>query len=56
MESSQVDPLEFAGWCRDAGPDGGELQMLRYTEFIPLCMEKLRRLAARMAELERRIP
>ena len=56
MESSQVDPLEFAGWCRDAGPDGAELQMLRYTEFIPLCMEKLRRLAARVAELERRVP
>lgn len=55
MESSEVDPLEFAGWCKDTGPDGVELQMLRYTEFIPLCIEKLRRLTARVAELEERI-
>lgn len=54
MESSEVDPLEFAGWCKDKGSNGAELQMLRYTEFIPLCIEKLRRLTARVAELEGR--
>lgn len=54
MASSGVDSLEFAGWCRDKGPDGAELQMLRYTEFIPLCVKKMRRLEARVAALEER--
>lgn len=54
MEASGVDPLEFAGWCKGRSAEGNELQMLRYTEFLPLYAEKIRRLEKRVSALERR--
>lgn len=54
MKACGVDPLEFAGWCKGMGADGKDLQMLRYTEFLPLYAAKLRRLEGRVSELERR--
>lgn len=54
MKLCGVDPLEFAGWCKGCDKDGNELQMLRYTEFIPLYAEKIRRLESKISELERR--
>lgn len=54
MDACEIDPLDFAGWCKDCDADGNDLQMLRYTEFIPLCAEKIRRLSERISELERR--
>ncbi len=50
-----IDPLEFAGWCKDIDTEGNEQQMLRYTEFIPLYAAKLRRLDKQVRTLERRI-
>lgn len=55
MEACGVDPLEFAGWCKSIDAEGNELQMLRYTEFIPLHAAKLRRLEERVSALERRL-
>ncbi len=55
MEACGVDPLEFAGWCKGLDAEGNELQMLRYTEFVPLYAAKLRRLEERVSALERRL-
>lgn len=55
MEACGIDQLEFAGWCKDCDADGNEMQMLRYTEFIPLLAEKIRRLSNRIFDLEGRI-
>lgn len=54
MGSSGIAPEEFAGWCKDRDAGGNELQMLRYTEFIPLCIKKIKQLEARVASLEGR--
>lgn len=54
MEACGIDPLEFAGWCKGCDATGNELQMLRYTEFIPLYAEKIKRLEKRVSALERR--
>lgn len=55
MESSEVDSLEFAGWCKDADGSGTELQMLRYTEFIGLLLEKSRQLTEQIKQINAKI-
>lgn len=62
LTSSGIADVEFAGFIR--GPkkdeDGNEVEgeytyMLRYEEFIPLCIDQIQKLKARMAKLERRL-
>lgn len=52
MAAAGVDPLEFGGWVKDKDGDGNDIYMLRYSEFIGVLWGKLRRLEARIKELE----
>lgn len=54
MMESGVGSSDFAGfvkWDRDGGESG---YSLRYEEFIPLCIDQIQKLKARVDELERR--
>ena len=60
MEQAGVSSMEFAGFIKSER-SGREVEergegydyALRYGEFIPLCIEQIQRLKARMAKLER---
>lgn len=54
MEEAGISSLDFAGFIKSERPDGtGYDYALRYGEFIPLCIEEIQHLKARVAELER---
>lgn len=44
MDECGVDDSEFAGWVKDIGADGQEMQALRYAEFIPILWAKIQAL------------
>lgn len=55
MESCGISDMDFAGFIKSERQDGiGYDYALRYGEFIPLCIEQIQRLKARVSELERR--
>lgn len=55
MEGCGISAMDFAGFIKSERPDGaGYDYALRYGEFIPLCIEQIQRLKARVSELERR--
>ena len=55
MDLYGIDPLEFAGWCKDVDSDGNEIYMLRYEEFIALQTAVIQDLQKRVEELEGRV-
>lgn len=55
MEQAGISSMDFAGFIKSERPEGGGHDYaLRYGEFIPLCIEQIQRLKARVEELERR--
>lgn len=52
MKESGINSNEFAGWCKGIDSNGNEIQMLRYTEFIGLLVEKMGRLENKIEMLE----
>lgn len=56
MDRAGLSSLDFAGFIKTERSDGaGSDYALRYGEFIPLCIEQIQHLKARVAELERRM-
>lgn len=57
MEQAGISSMDFAGFIRSERPEGGGYNYaLRYGEFIPLCIDQIQRLKARMDKLEGGIP
>ena len=52
MDAAGVTDMEFAGWCQDVDAEGNDTYFLRYHEFAALMLAKIKRLEARIAELE----
>ena len=48
-----VDTQDFAGFIKSPRADGGYDYALRYSEFLPLCIEQIQKLKARVDGLER---
>lgn len=55
MDACGLTGMDFAGLVKTPREDGGFDYALRYGEFIPLLILQCQTLAARVAELERRI-
>lgn len=57
MERAGISSMDFAGFIKSERPEGGGYNYaLRYGEFIPLCIDQIQRLKARMDKLEGGIP
>ncbi|HIY74567.1 MAG TPA: tail fiber domain-containing protein [Candidatus Intestinimonas merdavium] len=54
MAETGLTGQDFAGFVRGEDEDGGDICLLRYSEFIPLCIDQIQKLKARVAELEGR--
>ena len=54
MAETGLTGQDFAGFVRGEDEDGGDICLLRYAEFIPLCIDQIQKLKARVAELEGR--
>lgn len=56
MERTGISSQNFAGFIKSGRPNGGGYNYaLRYGEFIPLCIDQIQRLKARVTEVERRL-
>ena len=62
LEATGLTDMDFAGFIRSPRRDekGNEIEgeldyMLRYEEFIPLCVDQIQKLKARVAVLEGRL-
>lgn len=54
LEEAGLDGMGFGGFVKSPREDGGFDYALRYGEFIPLCIERIQELTARVARLEGR--
>lgn len=54
MAETGLTGQDFAGFVRGEDEGGGDICLLRYAEFIPLCIDQIQKLKARVAELEGR--
>lgn len=52
MDLFGIDPLEFAGWCKDIDADGNDIYMLRYGEFIAILLAAIQNHEERLKKLE----
>lgn len=52
MTMAGIDSQEFGGFVKDIGPDGEDIYMLRYGEFIGVLTAKIKQLECRLCELE----
>lgn len=53
MNAAGVDSTEFGGYVKDKDEDGNDIYMLRYEEFIPILLAKIRKLEKRIDALQR---
>lgn len=53
MLASGIESKEFGGFIKGVDDDGIDVYMLRYGEFIAIMIEKIKRLEARISELEK---
>lgn len=55
LEELGFTGTDFAGYVKGQDEDGKDLRLLRYEEFIPLCIDQIQKLKARVAELEGKV-
>lgn len=52
LEDAGISSQDFAAYCAEEQEDGTSRHVLRYMEFIPLCVGEIQKLKARVKELE----
>ena len=52
LDKHGISTKDFGGYVADVDEDGNEILGLRYSEFIPLIVEQVQKLKARVAQLE----
>ena len=52
LDKHGISTQDFGGYVADVDEDGNEILGLRYSEFIPLIVDQVQKLKARVAELE----
>lgn len=52
LDKHGISTKDFGGYVADTDGDGNEILSLRYSEFIPLIVDQVQKLKARVAELE----
>lgn len=54
LDRNGIPTADFGGYVEDKDEDGNTIYALRYSEFIPLIVEQVQKLKARVAQLEAR--